>query len=492
MGRLAALTSIILAGMSISVLAQDSSRADFKVLAFYGEDFGHEAHKYLTHGLWTFFTRLSSKQNFTFEATSDLANMNDTFLKNYQVVMWINIRPQDKEQREAFRRYMENGGGWIGFHQVWLHGRGDSWPWFEDFMGTRRYRISRPSLPARLKVEDKTHPAVQNIPGYISAPPDEWIQWNPSPRDAKDIKILMTLDPMNYPLGINTILVGGDTPVVWTNTNFNMVYINMGHDSLSMSDHLQNRIFKNALMWIAKKSAKDNVEPLPDSTNMPEMIPVQGAAFTMGEDAGDKDSKPAHSVSVSDFRIAKTETTIGQWRKFCTATSRKMPEEPWFKQSDQHPVVNVSWDHAMAYCQWLTDVTGKHYRLPTEAEWEFAARGGVTSKGFPYSGSNVPDSVAWVGRKTDGTMPVAQKAPNELGLYDMTGNVWEWCSDWYAVEYYAVSVKENPKGPESGQFYTLRGGAWDIGLRNNRIVYRNPLAPMSRNHNKGFRVACDE
>jgi formylglycine-generating enzyme required for sulfatase activity len=474
-----------------TVLAQ---QPDFKVVAFYGDDFGHEDHKYLTHGLWTFFSKLSTNQNFTIEATSDLANMNDAFLKDYQVVMWINIRPHEKGQREAFKKYMENGGGWIGFHQVWLHGRADRWPWFEEFIGTRGYRISRPSLPARLAVEDRTHPVVQNIPSYITAPPDEWIQWNPSPRDAKDIKIIMTLDPMNYPLGISTILIGGDTPVVWTNTNFNMVYINMGHDSVSMTDHLQNRLFKNALMWVGKKNtnAIDSLEIPRNPDEGPEMVTVQGGTFTMGDDAGDKDTKPAHRVTVSDFSIAKTETTIAQWQKFCTATGRKMPEEPSFQQTEQHPVINVSWDHAMAYCQWLSDVTGKHYRLPTEAEWEFAARGGVQSKGFPYSGSNDPDSVAWLAHKSDGTMPVAQKAPNELGLYDMTGNVWEWCSDWYSADYYPVSELENPKGPKAGMFYTLRGGAWDIGLRNSRIPYRNPLAPMSRNFNKGFRVVCTD
>ena len=224
----------------------------------------------------------------------------------------------------------------------------------------------------------------------------------------------------------------------------------------------------------------------------PEMITVQGGTFIMGDDSGDEDEKPAHSVVVKTYTLAKTETTVRQWRIFCLATGRRMPEAPWFGQKDEFPVVNVSWDNAVAYCRWLSEKTGKRFQLPTEAEWEFAARGGVKSKGYPYSGGKNADSVAWLAGKSSGTMPVAQKLPNELGLYDMTGNVWEWCSDWYDKGYYAVSVKENPGGPINGKYYTLRGGAWDIGARNNRITYRNPLSPSSRNHNKGFRVASSD
>lgn len=223
----------------------------------------------------------------------------------------------------------------------------------------------------------------------------------------------------------------------------------------------------------------------------PEMIVVQGGSFMMGDTNGDKDEKPVHTVTIRTFSMARTETTVAQWKAFCLATNRKLPEAVWFKQGDDHPVINVSWDHAIAYCQWLSEKTGKHYRLPTEAEWEFAARGGTKSKGHPYSGAKTPDSIAWSASKTDGTMPVAQKLPNELGLYDMTGNVWEWCSDWYSTDYYSISSKENPPGPSKGKFYTLRGGAWDTGARNSRVAYRNPLSPSSRNHNKGFRVVCD-
>jgi formylglycine-generating enzyme required for sulfatase activity len=226
--------------------------------------------------------------------------------------------------------------------------------------------------------------------------------------------------------------------------------------------------------------------------DFPEMIVVQGGSFMMGDDTGDQDEKPAHAVVLKTYRIAKTETTVGQWREFCVATGRKMPEVPWFGQEEDHPIVNVSWDQVVAYCQWLNETAGKHYRLPSEAEWEFAARGGVKSKGYNYSGAKTPDSVAWFSSKSTGPMGVAKKLPNELGLYDMTGNVWEWCSDWYDPGYYSVSPKQDPKGPAKGMFYTLRGGAWDQGARNNRLTYRNPLSPSSRNHNKGFRVATSD
>jgi formylglycine-generating enzyme required for sulfatase activity len=221
---------------------------------------------------------------------------------------------------------------------------------------------------------------------------------------------------------------------------------------------------------------------------LPEMIEVQGGTFSMGDASGNPDEQPIHQVNVNTFSMAKTETTVAQWRAFCLDTKRTMPEAPWFGLQDDHPIVNISWDDAVAYCFWLREKTGKTYRLPTEAEWEFTAKGGVKSRGYSYGGAETPDSVAWFSGKSNGTMPVAQKVPNELGIYDLTGNVWEWCSDWYAATYYATGNRDNPVGPETGQFYTLRGGAWDIGARNCRNAYRNPLAPSSRNHNKGFRV----
>lgn len=448
---------------------------DFKVLAFYSKNVESD-HVDFAKKLRSFMNDLSDERNFTFDVTTDWTNLNDTLLRNYQVVMWINDFPHTEAQRKSFAKFMDTGGGWIGFHVAGYNDETTKWPWFVDFMGGAVFHSnSWPPLPARLIIDDPKHPVTQNVPSTIMAPTNEWYQWKPSPRENKNVKILATLDPINYPIGMKDILTGGDTPVMWTNTKYNMVYINMGHGDFVMTDQFQNQMVTDALLWVGRSKTPRPVANI-SAPSFPEMIDIKGGSFMMGDDNGDKDEKPVRRTSVDDFRMAKTETTLAQWRTFCLATNRTMPESPWFPQGDQHPVVNVSWDHAQAYCKWLSDVTGKHYRLPTEAEWEFAARGGIKGKGFPYSGGKNPDSVAWLAHKSNGTMPVAQKAPNELGLYDMTGNVWEWCSDWYDA---------------TKRFYTTRGGAWDIGLRNNRIAYRNPLAPTSRNHNKGFRVVCD-
>jgi formylglycine-generating enzyme required for sulfatase activity len=463
---------IILLFVPIISFAQ---KPDFKVLAFYSKNVERD-HVDFARNLRAFMNDLSDERNFTFDVTTDWTNLNDTLLRNYQVVMWINEFPHTEAQRRSFEKFMNNGGGWIGFHVAGYNDNETEWPWFVDFMGGAVFYTNNwPPLPARLIVDDNDHPVTKNAPPTIAAPANEWYQWKPSPRENKNVKVLVTLDPLNYPIGIKDIITGGDTPVVWTNTKFNMVYINMGHGDFVLSDRFQNTVVADALLWVGKSKSTKPVDIASDG-GLPEMIPVKGGTFMMGDENGDKDEKPVRKVTVHDFSIAKTETTIGQWRKYCLATGRKMPEAPWFQQSEQHPVVNVSWDHAVAYCKWLSEQTGKNYHLPSEAEWEFAARGGMKSKGFPYSGAKDPDTVAWLAHKTEGTMAVAQKAPNELGLYDMTGNVWEWCSDWY---------------DDTKRFYTTRGGAWDIGPKNNRIAYRNPLAPTSRNHNKGFRVVCD-
>jgi sulfatase modifying factor 1 len=223
-----------------------------------------------------------------------------------------------------------------------------------------------------------------------------------------------------------------------------------------------------------------------------EMVYVEGGSFTMGctsEQGSDcyDGEKPSHTVNLSSFYIGKYEVTQAQWRAV-------MGTNPSSNSGcDNCPVDNVSWDDVQQFIQKLNQQTGKRYRLPTEAEWEYAARGGNKSKGFIYSGSDDIGAVAWYdGNSGSKTHPVGQKSPNELGIYDMTGNVWEWCSDWYAEYYYSSSPNSNPQGPSSGSDRVLRGGSWIYAATYCRVAIRFLSSPEYRTYIYGFRVLLSQ
>ena len=200
------------------------------------------------------------------------------------------------------------------------------------------------------------------------------------------------------------------------------------------------------------------------------MVYVAGGTFTMGASDNDSEAysneKPAHRVTVSSFYIGKYEVTQAQWKAV-------MGSNPSRFNGDNLPVEQVDWDDVQEFIRKLNAQTGKTYRLPTEAEWEFAARGGNSSRGYKYSGSNDLNSVAWYHDNSgEKTHPVGTKQPNELGIYDMAGNVWEWCSDWYDSSYYSSAAQTNPKGPTSGSSRVLRGGSWDFSAWDCRVSYR--------------------
>jgi formylglycine-generating enzyme len=223
----------------------------------------------------------------------------------------------------------------------------------------------------------------------------------------------------------------------------------------------------------------------------PEMIFVEGGTFTMGDGWGDGDSdeQPRHPVTLGSFKMAKTEVTVRQYRQFCHETGRSMPEVPVWGWLDNHPMVNVSWHDCVAYCEWLAEKLHTPYRLPTEAEWEYAARGGMHSKGTKYSGGQSIDLVGWYEDNAHNqTQPVATKMPNELGLFDMSGNVWEWCSDWYDSDYYRDSPTTNPLGPSTGSRRVTRGGGWTREAGLCRVADRSFSSPHFRFTRDGFRV----
>jgi formylglycine-generating enzyme required for sulfatase activity len=239
-----------------------------------------------------------------------------------------------------------------------------------------------------------------------------------------------------------------------------------------------------------------------------------GEDWDQGSECEDNE-KPAHKVTVSDFYLSKYQVTVAEFRAFVDATGYKTDADKdggsWFYNSIwekkdginwrcdaqgnirpeseyNHPVIHISWNDALAYCDWYSKHTSRVYRLPTEAEWEYAARGGQASKGYVYAGSNNIEDVAWYTSniKGFGTQAIGRKLPNELGLFDMSGNVYEWCLDWFGP--YASGTQNNPAGPASGLIRVFRGGSWVNYARNCRVSGRIYYTPEFRFGYLGFRL----
>jgi type 1 glutamine amidotransferase len=222
----------------------------FKILAFYSNTV-EKAHIQFAHLAIAFYTKLAADKNFTFDTTTDWSKLNADTLANYQAIVWLDDVPHNAEQRAAFQTYMEHGGGWLGCHFAGYNDAHTAWPWFVQFFGGAVfYTNCWPPQPAKLIVDDNHHPATQDLPPTYQAPANEFYQWIPSPRLNKNVRVLVTLDPSNYPLGKKDLLTEGDIPVVWTNTSYKMIYINMGHGDKILTDDTQNKLFTNALMWL--------------------------------------------------------------------------------------------------------------------------------------------------------------------------------------------------------------------------------------------------
>ena len=215
------------------------------------------------------------------------------------------------------------------------------------------------------------------------------------------------------------------------------------------------------------------------------MIRVEGGTFMMGatkERDGEVDEKPVHQVTLSDYFIGEAQVTQALWQAVMDG------DNPSRFKGANRPVECVSWDDCRQFISKLNELTGKRFRLPTEAEWEFAARGGKKSKGFKYSGSDNIDGVAWYDGNSDGeTKDVKTKLANELGLYDMSGNVWEWCNDWY--DEYPSSPQTNPQGPSSGSYRVIRGGSWSADASCCRTANRSGNPPAYSSYTLGLRLA---
>lgn len=218
------------------------------------------------------------------------------------------------------------------------------------------------------------------------------------------------------------------------------------------------------------------------------MCYVKGGSFLMGatpEQGSEEDcyDKPVHKVTLSDYYIGQTEVTQALWQAVMGSNPSKF-------KGDNLPVERVSWNDCQEFLEKLNAKTGRTFHLPTEAQWEFAARGGNNSRDYKYSGSNYPDDVAWYDSNSMyKTHNVATKQANELGIYDMSGNVWEWCSDWYASDYYKNSDANNPRGAYTGSCRVLRGGGWINYARYCHSSYRCYDVPSNRYGSLGLRLA---
>lgn len=242
------------------------------------------------------------------------------------------------------------------------------------------------------------------------------------------------------------------------------------------------------ILTTATWATRDNTVPV-EIAATPQVILVAGGTFQMGGYVSEGE-EPVHRVTVGTYRIGKYPVTVRQYRVFCAEMGRDMPGGPnGWECNEDAPIVNVTYTDAVAYCEWLGENDGGNWRLPSEAEWEFAARGGVRSKGYMYSGSNELSAVGWFGRDgSRGAVGIGRKQANELGIHDMSGNVWEWCGDWYGTDYYGRSAVLDPQGPAAGTLRVLRGGAWDEIPITCRVAHRGHGKPGERRANCGFRV----
>jgi formylglycine-generating enzyme required for sulfatase activity len=220
---------------------------------------------------------------------------------------------------------------------------------------------------------------------------------------------------------------------------------------------------------------------------------IRETSFLMGSEDGRDDERPVHRVRVDAFQIGIHQVTNAEYDTFVQSTGYQQPprrSDPRFSDPNQ-PIVAVSWFDAVNYCEWLSGVTHRRFRLPSEAEWECAARGGDEARLYPWGNTPPQSQPSYSTRWIDGPERVGRGTPNAYGLHDICENVHEWCADWYSPDYYASSSEHNPRGPEGGSRRVSRGGSWRHQIKIARCAARSSLPPNLHYEDYGFRVVCD-
>ena len=239
--------------------ANYAKRERFKALIYYSPDV-EIAHRQFSEQTVEFFKKLNYGEGFVL----DVATSDDVFdydnLKQYSVVIMPDAYPMDAKGRAAFEKYMENGGGWIGFHAAGYNDSSTGWPWYNKFLGCGTFLCNNwPPQPVLVATEGASdHAVTRSLPGEFVVPSSEWYQWSPSAADNPDVEVLLSISPKNYPLGLKDIIYGGKLPIVWTNRDYRMIYLNMGHGDEEFEDPTQKLLFVNAFRWIVSRDPSGN------------------------------------------------------------------------------------------------------------------------------------------------------------------------------------------------------------------------------------------
>lgn len=231
--------------------ADYASKPRFKALIYYSNDV-EPAHREFAEQALKFFHKLSYGEGFLYDKTTSLAGYTDEQLAQYDVQIWLNNSVHSEAERKAFERYMEQGGGWMGFHAAAYNDKNTRWPWYLQFLGGGVFYCNNwPPQPVLVETDTQEHPVTRSLPASFVMPSSEWYQWDPSPRKNPDVQVLASISQKNYPLGIKDIVRWGDFPVVWTNTRYRMVYLNIGHGDECFTDATTNLLYVNAFRWVA-------------------------------------------------------------------------------------------------------------------------------------------------------------------------------------------------------------------------------------------------
>ena len=322
-----------------------------------------------------------------------------------------------------------------------------------------------------------------------------------------DTKFLKFEFKYNYPLkvtfsdyGIKSLAEGGTYTLTLVDAYMLLQQSSQQDNTQTVVPDVQQPQSTLPSQSAAQSDSNSNVLPITVNGVSFNMIKVDGGTFTMGatseQQNPDKDEKPAHKVALSSYYIGETEVTQALWKAVMGNTVRDQrdkenPSLPIYGEGDNYPMYYVSWKDCQNFILKLNELTNRRFRFPSEAEWEFAARGGNKSNHTQYSGSSNIDDVAWFdGNSGSKTHPVKTKKANELGIYDMSGNVWERCQDWWRS--YSSNAQTNPKGPDSGSYRVYRGGSWRFNARCCRSSHRGYDSPGDRVNYLGFRLALSE